>query len=144
MSTGKSELNSTVAFSRSKADIALLKAVKKQLSENPEQSFSDLCKDALRYFLVATENPATLTLILDLQQQITELQVHLEAVQETVADHREQLLQHQDQGIADLGDRLERVERHLFPEQFERPESPPPAREPDPLIERMTKLIEDF
>lgn len=144
MSAANSDLSHTVVFGRSKADLALLKAVKQHLGEHPDRNFNELCKEALRHFFVATETPAALTLLLDLQQQITELRVHFEAVEGTVAEHQAQMRQQQDQSVADLAERLEQVERHLYPERFVQVQDTPPFREPDPLIKRMAELLEDF
>lgn len=144
MSAANSELSQTIAFGRSKADVALLKAIKKHLGDHPDNSFSDLCKEALRHFLLTTEQPAALVLLLDLQQQITELRVHLEAVEETVASHKTQMRQQPNQDMAELAARLEQVERHLYPERFAPIQEAPPFREPDPLIKRMAEILEDF
>lgn len=143
MSSTTSELSHTVAFGRSKADLALLKAIKKHLSDHPDSSFNELCKDALRHFLMATEQPAALTLLLDLQQQLTELQIQIEAVEDKVAAHHSQLLAHSERSVMDLGQRLEKVEEHLYPER-RKPAEPVVEKEPDPLIARMSKLIEEF
>jgi hypothetical protein len=144
MSTANSDLSHTVAFGRSKADLALLKAIKKHLGEHSDSTFNELCKEALRHFLMATEPPAALTLLLDLQQQLTELRLQMEAVEETVANHQVQMRQQQDQSVADLAARLEQVERHLYPERFIEIQETPPVREPDPLLKRMAELLEDF
>lgn len=143
MSNTASDLSHTVVFGRSKADLALLKAVKKHLGDRPDISFNELCKEALRHFLMATEQPAALTLLLDLQQQLTELQIQVEAVEEKVAAHHSQLLSHSERGFLDLELRLEKVEEHLYPERRKTVE-PVVEKEPDPLIERMSKLIEEF
>ncbi len=143
MSSAKSELSHTVSFGRSKPDMALVKAVKKYLSDHPNHSFNELCKDALRHFLMATEQSAALTLLLDLQQQLTELQIHLETVDAKVADQRTQLMAQSEHSVAALESRLEKVEKHLYPEHRTATENVI-ARDPDPLIERMAKLIEEF
>lgn len=134
-----------VRFSPEEADQVLLASIAKALEKQPHRSFSDLCKQALRQFLLPTEETPTASLMA-MQQQILELQLQLARLQGE-ATVKQQLGQ--------LCDRLDSLEGKLRLEESPLTESlsinqaeiaPSAAIEAelDPILRRLVPLLEDF
>lgn len=162
----KDQVNSSrlVKFAQTEADQVLLEAVEAALAERQYGSFSDLCRQALRQFLLsqpqrvipeATELQQTdlQQQVLTLQQQVAHLEKSLAGVQQVLAFHRleqqiSQLNQQMTQQMDQLRDRLVNLEFKVkeqsaeveLPLQVE-PIEPLP---PDPLLSRLVPLLEDF
>jgi hypothetical protein len=128
MSSSRDRASRTVKFTQTEADQTLLRAVEQALL--PNQSFSELCKQALQHFLLSAKAAP----------QVTQLDVpscpfgRLE----------QQMLQ--------LENRLKRLENGATFSENSSPETPtiePLADEAnhhelDPLLSRLAPLLEDF
>lgn len=145
MTTGKpAQLSQTVTFSKSKPDLALLKAIQQRLADGSESTFSDLCKEALRHFLLATETSASVIMLMDLQQQVTELQVKLDHAEQALTTNQANGQRQIDDRFVALTKRLEQLEQEVNPDRIS--EAPPAKVElkPDPLLSRLGPLLEEF
>lgn len=74
-------IRKSVSFDESEGDRALLDAIASHQSEH-EQSFSDLCKQALKQYLLSREPTQSVLLFMELQHQITQLGVRVAALED--------------------------------------------------------------
>jgi hypothetical protein len=163
----KDKVGQIVRFTHSEADQALLQAVSMALKDGAYDSFSALCKQALRSFLIpedssnastaasASTQLASVDRVAALQQQITTMQIQMARLEGAIAMQKamslkaleQQMLQMEQQmvqQVAQLGDRLEQLESNIgadFPEHLGSEPEPPPI---DPLLDRLVPLLEDF
>lgn len=142
-----------VTFKRSKADQALLKAVKQVLADDPSLSFSDLCKQGLQRWLVASETSAAVLVLMELQQQVTRLQQQMASVEQQVLQDDTGAIARLDSRLDELAARLEQMEpgvTHgevpISDEAIAIPDDETPEAEPDPdpLLSRLGGLLEEF
>ena len=143
-----------VTFSDSAADQTLLSAMEKALAAQPYATFSDLCKQALHQFLLASDISPTLSLFLELQRQIVDLRVGIATLEYKVvgdrplSSHRVDALERQ---IGQLSIRINETPMQtqaVYPTahpQDVKPVSMPAAqRSADPLLSRLAPLLDDF
>ncbi|MBE9070189.1 hypothetical protein IQ260_26460 [Leptolyngbya cf. ectocarpi LEGE 11479] len=81
-------IRKSVSFDDSDGDRALLDAIAQALTSQSAtelQSFSDLCKQALRQYLLSREPTPSVMLFMELQQQIAQLQVRVATLEEASA-----------------------------------------------------------
>lgn len=77
-------IRKSVSFDESDEDRALLDAIASHQAKH-EQSFSDLCKQALRQYLLAQEPTQSVLLFMELQHQIAQLGVRVAALEADVS-----------------------------------------------------------
>lgn len=148
----------TVTFKRTKADQALLKAVEQALQDSPDLNFSELCKQALGRWLVANETSAAVVMLMELQQQVVDLQRSLSQLETNVLQEDTGAIARLEAQVTALTARLEQVEQGgavsvtgeavannetgaIAPETLDVTE---PEPEPDPLLSRLGRFLEDF
>lgn len=137
--TRSSDLN-RVEFTSAAADQALLQAVQAAIAAASWDSFSDLCKHALRQLLQQDQAPTSVVLWGEMQRQIVELQFKLTALEGRLT--AEQALMQQQAAQHNL--RLQSLEQELHPDQSVSPTAAMRARQLDPLLSRIGPLLEDF
>lgn len=156
----------SVTFNPGVADESLLDLVERYLEEDPEKTFSDLCKEALWQALCVPDSvkPASksgeFTSAGSIEQQVAEL--------------RRQMADLEERFFAKESNRLEMMERHMMqlsqqmaqlavsvtqggtiqtPTESKaameaiKPAPPtpkPPPQEDDPVISRISQFVEDF
>ncbi|MEL6129874.1 MAG: hypothetical protein AAFR24_15165 [Cyanobacteria bacterium J06627_3] len=74
-------IRKSVSFDESEGDRALLDAIATHQSKH-DQSFSDLCKQALQQYLLAQEPTQSVLLFMELQHQIAQLNVRVAALED--------------------------------------------------------------
>ncbi|MEA5464315.1 hypothetical protein [Leptothoe sp. PORK10 BA2] len=74
-------IRKSVSFDEGGEDRALLDAIATHQAKH-EQSFSDLCKQALRQYLLAQEPTQSVLLFMELQHQIAQLGVRVAALED--------------------------------------------------------------
>jgi metal-responsive CopG/Arc/MetJ family transcriptional regulator len=154
----KDKVGQVVRFTASEADQTLLQAVEQAMKGGEYESFSSLCKQALRKFLLErqdvsppTPDPELRSQMATLQRQIARLEgaigmqrtMSLRALEQQVSQIEQQVVQQ----MAQVVDRLDTLESriNLQPVELASPDaSPPPPPEPDPLLDRLAPLLEDF
>jgi hypothetical protein len=164
----KKEVKS-VTFNPGVADESLLALVESHLEKNPNQSFSDLCKDALWQALCVPESvrPATKTTppptslptsngvgepqVSDLHRQVANLEERFLLRESNRLDGMERQMMQLSQQVAQLaimvsqGVTVQVASTHSLPagDVFN---NPPPAApvEVDPVISRLSQLVDDF
>ena len=77
-------IRKSVSFDDSDGDRALLDAIATHQG-NHEQSFSDLCKQALRQYLLNNEPTQSVMLFMELQHQIAQLTVRVTALEDNTS-----------------------------------------------------------
>lgn len=164
----KDKVGQVVRFTHSEADQVLLQAVSTALKDGTYDSFSALCKQALRSFLlpehssssaltVASASPqfASAESLTALKQQMTTLQLQMARLEGAIAMQKsmslkaleQQMLQMEQQvvqQVAQLADRLDQLESQTSadsPDLLDPEPEPPPV---DPLLDRLVPLLEDF
>lgn len=73
-------IRKSVSFDESEGDRALLDAIATHQAKH-DQSFSDLCKQALQQYLLAQEPTQSVLLFMELQHQIAQLNVRVAALE---------------------------------------------------------------
>ncbi len=164
----------SVTFSQQAEDQTLLQAVEAELAKTKQATFGALCKQALSQLLLNPNppNPApppdssasTVPLFLALQQQIVDLQVKLATLEQSHHEHLKQQFAQLEGHIATLQRQVERIDikvnvaldnAPLVSVEPESPNgdgarSPTPTTEPppevvvDPLLSRLSSLLESF
>ncbi len=74
-------IRKSVSFDDSDGDRVLLDAIATHQAEQ-QQTFSDLCKQALRQYLLNREPTQSVMLFMELQHQITQLRVRVAALED--------------------------------------------------------------
>lgn len=77
-------IRKSVSFDDSDGDRALLDAIATHQTDYP-QSFSDLCKQALRQYLLSREPTQSVMLFMELQHQIAQLGVRVAALEDNTS-----------------------------------------------------------
>ncbi|PAX48247.1 plasmid segregation centromere-binding protein ParR [Brunnivagina elsteri] len=177
----KKEVKS-ITFNPGVADESLLALIESHLEKNPNQSFSDLCKDALWQALCVPEsvrpapkptasstplpinnpvnNPNTVTngagepRIADLHRQVADLEERFYARESNRLDLLERQLMQVSQQVAQLAIAITTgVSVQVTPNQSlpastvnvsNTPISYAPSQEVDPVISRLSQLVDDF
>jgi hypothetical protein len=173
----KKEVKS-ITFNPGVADESLLALIESHLEKNPNQSFSDLCKDALWQALCVPEsvrptpkpnaNSAPLPInnavntpnsggeprIADLHRQVADLEERFYARESNRLDLLERQLMQVSQQVAQLAIALTQgVSIQVSPTQSlpasavvmnNTPVPSGPPQEVDPVISRLSQLVDDF
>jgi hypothetical protein len=163
----KKEVKS-VTFNPGVADESLLALVESHLEKNPNQSFSDLCKDALWQALCVPESvrPATKTTppaslpssgvgepqATDLHRQVADLEQRFLLRESNRLDGMERQMMQLSQQVAQLaimvsqGVTVQVASTHSLPAGDVFINNSPPAVpvEVDPVISRLSQLVDDF
>jgi hypothetical protein len=108
-SPSKQPIDYQVVFQKSKGDRQLKQAIDQFLLHQPEISFSELCKQALKQYLIKEETSAAVLILLDLQQQITEIQGQCQQLDTQLTIQAQQ----SQQDVQHLETRLAELEGHL-------------------------------
>ena len=77
-------IRKSVSFDEGEGDRALLDAIATHQAKH-EQSFSDLCKQALQQYLLAQEPTQSVLLFMELQHQIAQLNVRVATLENTAS-----------------------------------------------------------
>lgn len=139
MTSGKTKSSYVVKFAQTEADQDLLQAVEQALSNQPEQTFSNLCKQALRQMLASD---SILPMLAILEQQVMTLQLQMSQFEQRRANQLHQPAENIElqQQMQALSERVAQLEQ-----QIDRATSTSePTVEPDPLLSRLAPLLEDF
>lgn len=128
-------IRKSVSFDDSDGDRALLDAIAQALTgqlATQQQSFSDLCKQALRQYLLSREPTQSVVLFMELQQQIAQLQVRVATLEEASS------------AFTSPEPAPSVPEAHGLSEPM-----PPPATDEtetpnDPMLNRLGPLLDDF
>lgn len=123
-------IRKSVSFGESEGDRALLDAIASHQSEH-DQSFSDLCKQALNQYLLSQEQTQSVLLFIELQQQIAQLNIRVAALEDDARNNTEQAA-----GLAVSETAITPVE--------EADEAEPNNVNDDPVLSRLGPLLEDF
>ncbi|MEM9806373.1 MAG: hypothetical protein AAF959_13935 [Cyanobacteria bacterium P01_D01_bin.56] len=129
-------IRKSVAFDDSDGDRILLDAIATHQSEQ-QQTFSDLCKQALRQYLLNQEPTQSVMLFMELQHQIAQIKVRVAALEDnsiTAAAFREQTPE-------EAGS--EAAEPSLSVVEVEEQEASEPVTD-DPVLSRLGPLLDDF
>lgn len=131
-------IRKSISFDESDGDRALLDAIAAHQSEH-QQSFSDLCKQALQQYLLSREPTQSVMLFMELQHQIAQLGVRVSALEDNTS-------------IASAFNPIDDAQSGNI-EQTD-PDPPPvsaaediaavAAAIDDPVISRLGPLLEDF
>jgi nucleotidyltransferase/DNA polymerase involved in DNA repair len=163
----------SVTFSEDAADITLLEAIEKELSVARYQTFSNLCKQALWQFLSVTESaPTAPTANLSptsnsLQQQLAQLQTQLEELENKILTEEQNQFTRVEARLNRLAQQIAQIQANLdlqalqaeasfpLPEtlKLKPPQQPIQPIQPqeksteesaDPLLNRLSSLLDDF
>jgi TolA-binding protein len=140
-----------VNFSKNIGDRTLLAQIEETLAQHQAIDFSDLCKEALQQ-LLAPDSPAVVTPVISsaavsqvdisqiaqLQQQVAALEakmVNLPGMKRL--ESLESLVTALERKVEKLGSGVKEIDRST-------PKPPSEALESDPLLNRLSNLLEDF
>lgn len=156
----------SVTFNPGVADESLLDLVERYLEEDPEKTFSDLCKEALWQALCVPDSVKPTSKAGEFAPA--------GSIEQQVAELRRQMADLEERFFAKESNRLEMMERHMMqlsqqmaqlavsvtqggtiqtptePRAVAEPFTPasstpkPPPQEDDPVISRISQFVEDF
>lgn len=124
----------TVSFDSSERSQALLDAVETELASNHYRSFGDLCKAALHQFLLSREPTQSVILFMELERELAALQSRMAQLEETGGAAMQARIAALEAEVAQMKPEPEGVKE----------DAKPKARELDPVLARLTPLLEDF
>ncbi|MBD2258076.1 hypothetical protein [Pseudanabaena sp. FACHB-2040] len=144
----------TVFFNQNALDQTLLAAVKAELSRQPGLSFSSLCKEALHQLLLGTQ-PYSSQTPSPIENQIESLQAQLLSVEQRFfsqekkrLERLETQLQQLTLQVAQLGGTvpasLVSLQGASEPMPYREEQEPEELPEEDPVLARLSGLIDDF
>ncbi len=154
----------SVTFNQDVADQSLLEVVENELMKQPQKTFSDLCKEALWQFLCVPESVRPTSRMgngepqaPDLQRQLTEFEERLVARESSRLDTIERQLNQLSQQLAQVAYTVthqpkatpapplhsETVNSETVDSKAEA-ETPAILQEVDPLLSRLSTLVDDF
>lgn len=152
----------SVTFNPEIVDESLLAQVESYLEEQPEKSFSDLCKEALWQALCVPESvrPSPNTAAHSMEQKVDELQRQIAGLEERFFAKESDRLQVMESQILQLSQQVAQLAIMLNQAASTQPETssvatvevinePPPGpdtipQEVDPVISPLSSLVEDF
>lgn len=149
----------SVTFNQEVADQSLLEVVETELMKHPQKTFSDLCKEALWQFLCIPESvrptrrlPNMGVQAPDLQRQLAEFEERFFARESSRLDAIERQVNQLSQQVAQLAYTVTHQSNTAPTPSFDSQtvESEPAAessstpQEVDPLLSRLTPLLDDF
>ncbi|MBW4650782.1 MAG: hypothetical protein KME06_19135 [Kastovskya adunca ATA6-11-RM4] len=148
------KINRSVTFSQDLADQDLLAAVESQLVQQPHKTFSDLCKDALSQVLGASESVGTDVSTGSLEQQVAEMQQQLADLEQRFFAKESSRIEAMERQVNQLSLQLAQLSVALHhppgsqsfpqPAPAAEPALPPPPPIDDPLLNRLSPLLDDF
>ena len=137
----------SVTFNTGISDESLLARVESYLRANPGNTFSDLCKEALSQYLCVLESPTRGTVPLSPDQKISELQRQVKELEQRFFARESHILQLSQQ-LAQLANIVNQGQSVVSPVSlgvFNPSVSQPVSTEKtDPVIDRLSSLIDDF
>lgn len=143
-----------VTFNQDLADQSLLEVVESELDKQPHMTFSDLCKEALWQSLCVSESvrpsPRTVKLeqqVAELQGQFADLEQRFFAKESSRLEAIERQLNQLTQQLAQLALMVNQQPNAVSPPQLEsgaEAVSPTTPQEVDPLLSRLSPLLDDF
>lgn len=125
-------IRKSVSFDDSDGDRILLDAIATHQSEQ-QQTFSDLCKQALRQYLLNQEPTQSVMLFMELQHQIAQLGARVAVLE----DNRSIAAETPEEASS------EAAEPSLSVVEPEEQEASEPATD-DPVLSRLGPLLDDF
>lgn len=134
----------SVTFNTGISDESLLARVESYLQANPGNTFNDLCKEALSQYLCVLESPTRGTVPLSPDQKISELQRQVKELEQRFFARESHILQLSQQlaNIVNQGQSVvSPVSLGVFNPSVSQPVS---AEKTDPVIDRLSSLIDDF
>ena len=140
----------SVLFDEEVADKDLLEVIEKELESQPDRTFSDLCKEALRQYFSAPQSlPSNFTRERE-EQSIAELQLQFAEFEQRFLTRETSQLDAIERQIRQLTDQLQQlgmsVEQPLVSETMEQTETEDyvSTEEDDPVLSHINSLIDDF
>ncbi|BAZ90547.1 hypothetical protein NIES932_20470 [Raphidiopsis curvata NIES-932] len=139
----------SVTFNPGISDESLLAQVESYLQVNPGKTFSDLCKESLWQYLCGLESssPTRGTIPLSPEQKISELQRQVKELEQHFFARESHILQLSQQ-VAQLANMLNQGQSVVSPVSLGalKPSvpQPVPVEKTDPVIDRLSSLIDDF
>lgn len=153
----KNKKNKSVTFDQEVADQCLLDVVETELSKQAHKNFSELCKQALWQFLCVPEslkpNPRKEVIeqqVTEVQRQLAEFEKRLfnkESSRLEVIERQLHLLTQQISQLSVIVNQRQYLEPHQQPLQLESEAqalTPDTTQDADPLLNRLSPLLEDF
>ncbi|NEO30916.1 MAG: plasmid segregation centromere-binding protein ParR [Symploca sp. SIO3C6] len=153
----KNKNKKSVIFDQEVADQCLLEVVETELSKQAHKSFSELCKEALWQFLCVPEalkpNPRKEAIeqqATEVQRQLAELERRLfnkESSRLEAIERQLHLLTQQISQLSVIVNQQQYLEPHQQPPQLESELQtliPDTTQDADPLLNRLSPLLEDF
>lgn len=150
MTASGDRIHRTVTFTA--AEQTLLAAVDALIQEQHYSSFSDLCKQALQQFVAQAEPNQAVILFVQLQRQITQLELRLATLEQDQPKAFEKRLIQFDADLQTLNDRVDTWQTTLkspdtldsMTEHTDAIIEAEPEPEPDPLLSHLSGLLDDF
>ena len=154
------KIRKSVKFNRELADLSLLEVVESELEKQPHKTFSDICKEALWQYLCVSESvrPSSTTAqfeqeVAELQRQFADLEQRFFAKESNRLDAMERQLNQLTQQLAQLALMVNQSPNLAPPPQLEsavqlesaaEAVAPTSSQEVDPLLSRLSSLLDDF
>ncbi len=133
-------IRKSVSFDDSDGDRALLDAIATHQADH-QQSFSDLCKQALRQYLLSREPTQSVMLFMELQHQIAQLGVRVAALEDNTsiasAFHHSPASELTSADIGAINTHTEEAIATVHEEYTNKPVD-------DPILTRLGPLLDDF
>lgn len=133
----------SVTFNPGISDESLLARVESYLQANPSKTFSDLCKETLSQYLCVLESPTRGTVPLSPDQKISELQRQVKELEQRFFARESHILQLSQQ-VAQLANVLNQGQSVSLSVFNPSVSQPVPLEKTDPVIDRLSSLIDDF
>jgi uncharacterized membrane protein YccC len=147
-------ITKSVTFNQDLADQSLLEVVESELDKQPHMTFSALCKEALWQSLCISESvrpsPTTVKLeqqVAELQGQFADLEQRFFAKESSRLEAIERQLNQLTQQLAQLALMVNQQPNAVSPPELESAAealSPTTPQEVDPLLSRLSPLLDDF
>jgi hypothetical protein len=147
----------SVTFNQEVADQSLLEVVEAELMKHPQKTFSDLCKDALWQFLCVPESVRPTRRMAnsqeptpELQRQLAEFENRFLAMESKRLDAIERQLNQLSQQVAQLAFTVNNLPKSSpapspqLESQAEAVTPTTPPQEVDPLLNRLSQVLDDF
>jgi len=139
----------SVTFNPGISDESLLAQVESYLQANPSKTFSDLCKETLWQYLCGLESspPTRGTIPVSPDQKISELQRQVAELERRFLSRESHILQLSQQ-VAQLANMVNQGQSVVSPVSLgtfnPSVSQPVPVEKTDPVIDRLSSLIDDF
>ncbi|NEP00154.1 MAG: plasmid segregation centromere-binding protein ParR [Symploca sp. SIO2E9] len=153
----RNKTNKSVTFDQEVADQCLLEVVETELSKQQHRNFSALCKEALWQFLCVPESLKPNPRKEAMEQQATEVQRQLAEFERRLFNKESSRLEAIERQMHLLTQQISQLSAIVNQQQYLEPHQQPPQLEPeaqtltpnatpdaDPLLNRLSPLLEDF